>query len=130
MNSAYVVENIIPMIDQFRCNDAELRNQQVTLHFDNATIRNTTKVTDEMSIWGVGRIDHPAHRPDHAHCRLFLFGYLKQKLAGKQFSSRDEPICQIREWISEIPKQAFEDMFIGWQGRLRTCSDMGWIYIE
>jgi histone-lysine N-methyltransferase SETMAR len=130
MNSEYFAEHVIANLGWACRADDALQGQLITVHFDNAPIHNTKRVADELEAWGMERLEHPPYSPDLAPCDFFLFGYLKELLADKHFSTEEELTNAIGEAMEEIPKRVFRDAFIGWQNRLQTCCDAGGMYIE
>jgi hypothetical protein len=79
---------------------------------------------------GLKRMPHPAYNPDPLPCDLFLFGYLKDKLIDKAYTTPEELFSEVETIISEIPNDMISRVFLTWQERLRKCIEMQGNYIE
>jgi len=73
---------------------------------------------------------HPPYSPDISPCDFYLFGYLKNKIIGKTFGTKDELVSWIEEQISEIPKAQLKKVFEEWLERLQAVINMNGDYIE
>jgi hypothetical protein len=64
---------------------------------------------------------HPGDSPDLSPCDffLFLFGYLKDKLIDKQYSTPEELFAEVAMIISEIPNDLISRVFATRQERLQ-----------
>jgi hypothetical protein len=57
------------------------------LHYANAPVRDTEGVQESLAIFGFRRMKHPPYSPGFASCNFFLFGAMKQALAGQHFGT-------------------------------------------
>jgi hypothetical protein len=64
---------------------------------------------------------HPPYSPDLAPCDFYLFGYVKQRLAGFSFDSAEHPLEAVQEVLDGIEKVTLEAVFLEWTQRLRNC---------
>jgi histone-lysine N-methyltransferase SETMAR len=87
-------------------------------------------VTDKLDDQNLKRMPHPAYSPDLSPCDFFLFGYLKDKLIDKQYTTPEELFSEVTTIISEIPSDLISRVFATWQERLQKCCDMRGNYIE
>jgi hypothetical protein len=106
------------------------RQRKCALHFDNAPIHNSKVVTDKLDEQNLKRMPHPAYSPDVSPCNFFLFGYLKDKLIDKQYTTPEELLSEVTAIISEIPSDLISRVFATSQERLQKCCDMRGNYIE
>ena len=56
------------------------------MHLDNSKVHNSIMSMKKYDELGFKRPPHPAYSPDVAPSDFYLFGYLEQKLQGKQFN--------------------------------------------
>lgn len=101
-NSEYFINNILEKIFQITAERRAECHRKVTLHFDNARPHTARKVTQYMGVRHMKRAPHPPFSPDIAASDFYLFGYLKDRLAGLKFESPDELFECINE---ENPKR-------------------------
>ena len=131
INAEYFAESIVPSLvsvcypDGRRC-----RARKCVVHFDNAPIHNSKLVTEKLMEEGLKRMPHPAYCLGLSPCYFFLFGYLKEKLIDKEYTTPEELFTEVETIISEIPSDMISRVFLTWQERLRKCIEMRGNYIE
>ena len=67
----------------------------------------------------IRRAPQPPYSPDIAPSDFYLFGYLKEKLKGYKFNSKEELLSEIISILEEIPEQKLKEVFIAWERKLR-----------
>lgn len=75
------------------------------------------------------RAPHPPFSPDIAASDFYLFGYLKDRLAGLKFESPDELFEYINEILMKIPKETLINVFFEWEKRLKQVIENNGEYI-
>ena len=131
INSDAFINNIlIPITESKDFDKAKNQKQSFTLHMDNSRVHRSTEVKLFNKENGLKNAPHPAYSPDLAPSDFFLFGYLKHKMIGKEFSSVEE----LKQWIihefSLIPRKKLIEVFQEWENRLRLCISQHDNYIE
>jgi histone-lysine N-methyltransferase SETMAR len=130
-DAEYFSEYIIPsLVSICYPTGRSFRQRKCVVHFDNAPIHNSKVVTDKLDEQNLIRMPHPAYSPDLSPCDFFLFGYLKEKLIDKQYTTPEELFAEVTTIISEIPRDLFSRVFATWQERLQKCCDMQGNYLE
>ena len=77
----------------------------------------------------ITRAPQPPYSPDIAPSDFFLFGYMKEKLKGCKFSSKEELLSAIYAILEEIPEQQLKEVFIEWERRLEKVIASGGNYV-
>jgi hypothetical protein len=72
-----------------------LNERSTTLHFDNAPMPNTRRITGQLEQSESKRIGHPAHGPDLSPCDFFLLGYMKEGAMQRRKSLHP---CFLNPW--------------------------------
>ena len=128
-NSEYFITNILEKIYQMT-SDLGLKSRcKITLHFDNARVHTARKVIQFMDLHQMKRALHPPFSPDIAASDFYLFGFLKDRLAGKVFESVDELFEGIAQILSKIPQETLINVFHEWEERLRQVIEKNGEYI-
>jgi hypothetical protein len=124
MNAEYFAENIVPSLVSVCYPDGRCRARKCVVHFDNAPIHNSKLVTEKLMEEGLKRMPNPAYSPNLSPCDFFLFGYLKDKLIDKEYTTPEELFTEVETMISEIPSDMISRVFLTWQERLRKWIEM------
>jgi hypothetical protein len=131
MDAEYFSEYIIPsLVSICYPTGRSCRQRKCAVHCDNAPIHNSKVVTDKLDEQNLKRMPHPAYSPDLSSCDFFLFGYLKDKLIDRQYTTPEELFSEVTTIISEIPSDLISRVFATWQERLQKRRDMRGNYIE
>lgn len=75
------------------------------------------------------RAPHPPYSPDIAPSDFFLFGYVKGKMEGCHFESRDEVIEKVTSILLNIPHETLQRVFEEWEARLKKVIEINGEYI-
>jgi len=65
----------------------------------------------------IEKTPHPPFSPEIAPSDFYLFGYLKQTMAGQQYENPDQLYLAVDEILSEIPKDTLIGVFQTWERR-------------
>jgi transposase len=131
MNAEYFAEVILPSLVSVCYPDGRRsRGRKCVVHFDNAPIHNSKVVAEKLIEENLKRMPHPVYSPDLSPCDFFLFGYLKDRLVDKRYTTPEELFSEVETIISEIPNDMISRVFLTWQERLQKCIDMRGNYIE
>ena len=85
-NSECFINNILEKIYQIT-SDLRLKScRKITLHFDNARVNTARKVIQFMDLYQMKRTPHLPFSPYIAASDFYLFGFLKDRLAGQVLS--------------------------------------------
>lgn len=131
INSDAFINNILILIKESEDFDkAKNQKQSFTLHMNNSRVHRSTEVKLFLKENGLENAPHPACSPDLVPSDFYLFGYLKHKMIGQEFSSVEE----LKRWIiyefSLIPREKLIEVFQEWVNRLRLCLSQNGNYIE
>jgi hypothetical protein len=96
MDTNYFADNIIDEMTRLCYSQGRRsRERRVMLRFDNARIHYINTVRDRIAAAELEQIQHPPYSPDLAPCDFFLFGYVKEKLVGKQYETREDLVSEV-----------------------------------
>ena len=76
------------------------------------------------------RLPHPAYSPDISPNDFFLYGYVKERLKGFHFTSREDLVSKVNEIIENIDKSIWSSVFDDWIQRLRIVIDNNGDYMQ
>ena len=78
----------------------------------------------------IQRAPHPPYSPDLAPSDFYLFGRLKSRVTGVEFSDSDEIVEWIYDEFDKIPKDELKRVFAEWERRLIQSIERNGAYIE
>ena len=104
----------------------KLRSKGIKLHIDNARPHS---VQDKLDKLGISRLPHPPYSPDLAPSDFFLFGYLKNKLIGCNFDTREDLLFKSEKILKKITRDTLEKVFEEWIKRLKLCIELEGDYL-
>ena len=128
-NADYYINNILIPLTENGTLYPDTNGRRLNLHVDNARPHTAKKSTQTMEYLGLKKVPHPPYSPDIAPSDFFLFGYVKEKLKGIKFNSRDELIQKVIEILNSIPKELLSQVFDEWEKRLIQVIDTNGEYI-
>ena len=120
-NSDFVIFTLFPQL-----NDVAVAHRPVgglksyALHWDNArphVSNDTSTAVDELFKCS---LKHPPYSPDLVPSDFFLFGYLKNALAGKKCNTEQQLKNEIAKAFQTITKQMKMNVFNEWKRRLEV----------
>jgi transposase len=96
--------------------------RNLLLHADNARPHTAQKCRTFCAENGLQLATHQPYSPDLASSDFFLFGYVKDRLQGIVFASREELLAGIREVLDGISPGTLPRVFEHWMERLEWVS--------
>jgi hypothetical protein len=118
-NSVLVVDELFPGLEEVALKHRPKRGlKSYSLHWDNARPHKSVMTKDEAERRFSKLLPHPAYSPELAPSDFFLFGYLKDKLRGKQIFDRDGLEIEIELAFKTIKKETKKQVFDEWLKRL------------
>jgi hypothetical protein len=82
-NAAYFIDCVVTPLAQLHASAAgDNARRKLRLRFDNSPCHMSHAVSDAMRRLRCRRVPHPAYSPDLAICDFYLFGRIKDRLAG------------------------------------------------
>ena len=79
----------------------------VLLLHDNAPIQKCKIVQATIRLAGFIELNHPAYSPDIASSDYYLFSNLKKFLRGNNFSSDDEAVITVEDYLTDLNSEFF-----------------------
>lgn len=120
----YFTNNILAQFESSVNNmKGVLSSIKIRLHMENAKPHNAKLSKEKMEQLLIERLPHPAYSPDISPNDFFLNGYIKNKLKGKAFKSREALIDAIVEIIQKIEKNVWISAYDEWIRRLQEVID-------
>jgi hypothetical protein len=85
MNSTYFIECVLRPLTEICYPQGRGHMKGGSYNILMMRLFTTLGVQDSLANFGFRRMEHPPYRPDLASCDSFLFGAMKQPLAGQHF---------------------------------------------
>ena len=98
------------------------RSIKLRLHMDNA------KTNEKLIELHIERLPQPAYSPDICPNDFFLYSYVKNKLKGHRFETRDDLIKAVIEIIEKIDKSIWISVFDKWIEKLKKVIESNGSY--
>ena len=117
-NADYFRDEILEQINLKSSNDRETLGKKLVLHYDNAGPHTSKKVKKYLDQNKIIRTPQPPYSPDIAPSDFYLFGYVKERLKGCKFNSKEDLLSEIILILEEISEQELKEVFIEWERRL------------
>jgi hypothetical protein len=73
---------------------------------------------------------HPPYSLDIAPSDFYLFGKLKEQMAGSEFESTEDLLATIRSLTNAISRDELESVFQEWERRLEKRIQVGEDYVS
>lgn len=128
-NSEYYINNILKKLHESGGGFPDTNGKKLNVHADNARPHTSKMTIRYFETHGMKKVPHPAFSPDLAPSDFFLFGYVKLKLEGQSFTSRDELFSEVTQILNEIQPDVLKSAFLNWKERLQTIINNGGEYI-
>lgn len=127
----YFSNNILPKLKSSVNNmKGVITTIKLRLHMDNARPHNAKMSEQKMKELHIERLPHPPYSPDISPNDFFLYGYVKNKLKGRSFQSRDSLVNAVVDIIQKIDKDVWISVYNEWIRRLKEVIDKGGEYIH
>ena len=118
-DSQYFIEHVLkPITNSDIVAKSKRQKQRFIIHMDNSHVYKSKLTQSYITSHGLFMPRHPSYSPDISPCDFFIFGYLKSKIIGKTYATKEDLLLWIEEQISEIPKSILEKVFTEWLIRL------------
>ncbi len=103
---ASLIERLHDVISEKR--RGKINNGVLLLH-DNALVHKSHIVQAAIRQTGLVELNHPAYSPDIAPSDYHMFFHMKKFLRGKSFSSNDEVIRTVEDYIRDLDSKFFSN---------------------
>ena len=110
--------------------DGDWGQRKMVIHADNARPHTALRTLAFMAENSMKPAPHPPYSPDLAPSDFYLFGYVKGRLTGQEFESREHLFEAISDILRAIPNEKLMEVFLEWERRLQRCIDMDGEYVE
>jgi histone-lysine N-methyltransferase SETMAR len=121
-NSQFFIETILPSIEMKMAEHRpRLGATGAHPHMDNAKPHRSKKSIEKGDEMGFVLVPHPPYSPDIAPSDFFLFGYLKERLAGTSFPDEKTLISAVHQILTNIPIEMLCRVFDDWIRRLPSA---------
>jgi len=130
VNAARYCQTLNKLRDAVRRKRPGLLSKRPIMLHDNAT-PHTAAVTRQWFDryrWEV--LEHPPHSPDLAPSDYHLFGPMKRHLSGKRFTSDDEVVKEVRNWLAALDGDFFNQGIFALVHRWDKCLNREGDYVE
>jgi histone-lysine N-methyltransferase SETMAR len=103
-------------------------DDELLVHMDNAPCHKAKTTRDQLKDAKIIILPQPPYSPDLAPSDFFLFGFLKQRLKGKECSTSKEILKEAEKVMDSIPRRTRLRVFHEWIWRLQTVVENGGEY--
>jgi len=117
-NSNYFINEILHPVHKITAPLRKKFQGRIILHYDNARPHNSKKVDEYLASHHMDRTPHPPFSPDLAPSDFYLFGYIKNLLAGTSYKTPEDLSFAIQQILEGIPEHMLITVFEEWQRRL------------
>jgi hypothetical protein len=102
-NAAYFIDCVVTPLAQFHARAArDNSRRKLRLHFDNSPCHASQVVSDAMTHLRCRRVRHPAYSPDLTIRGFYLFGRMKERLAGVFVGDAEDLKNEVISILAEI----------------------------
>jgi transposase len=113
----YINTILIPLVER-RSAHGTANERKLIVHADNARPHTAKVSTQFLAENRMKPAPHPPYSPDLAPCDFYLFGYVKQRLAGFSFDSAEHLLEAVLEVLDGMETVTLEAVFLEWTQRL------------
>jgi hypothetical protein len=121
INAGYYIAEILKPLFQWRSIETPDNEPKLLVHADNAcphTAKLSAQYFDENRMKSA---PHLRYSPDLAPSDFYLFGYVKQCLAGLSFEDAYQFLAAVQGVLEGIEKVTMQMVFLEWMDRLKKC---------
>ena len=119
VNSANYCELLDKVKEDIRNKRIDLQSKRVIFHQDNARPHTANRTLEKIDTLSWELLTHPPYGPDLAPSDFHLFGPLKNHMRGKHFTTDDDVIDAVSEWLRRQPRDFYakgiNDFVTRWQ---------------
>jgi histone-lysine N-methyltransferase SETMAR len=77
--------------------------------YDNAHPHTANQTVETVNEFRFELLEHPPYSPDLGPSDFHMLGPMKEALRGRRFSSNEEVIGVVQNWLKTQPKELFSD---------------------
>ena len=123
-NAAYFIDCVVTPLAQLHASTAgDNARRKLRLHFDNSPCHTSRAVSDAMTRLRCRRVPHPAYSPDLAICDFYLFGRIKERLAGVSVGGAEDLRNEVMSILAEISYDEKSRAFNHWIERCEWVAE-------
>jgi hypothetical protein len=104
--------------------DGDVGRRKMVIHADTSRPHTALRTRPFMAENAIKPAPHPPYSPDLAPSDFDLFGYVKGRLTGQMFESREDLFDAIIQILRSIPMEKLMEVFLEWESRLHRCIDI------
>jgi hypothetical protein len=119
-DSQYFMDNImILLVEKVFSEGRDPDASRLHFHLDNCYVH-SSKVTEQFIAENhISRVLQPVYNPELALPDFWLFGHLKNSLAGRMFDDTEELLEGITSFLEEVQPSKLQVVFSHWVERVR-----------
>jgi transposase len=110
--------------------DGDVGRKKMVIQADNARNYTGLRTRAFMAENSMKSAPHPPYSPDLAPSDFYIFAYVKKRLTGQMFQSRNDLFEAIIEIPRSIPMEKLMEVFLEWERRLHGYIDIDGEYFE
>lgn len=130
ITGAYYVELLNRLREEISTKRPSLVDKKILFHQDNAPAHKSFLVMAKLDEYGFDVVNHPPYSPDLAPSDFFLFGNLKNHIAGRHFSTNEEVKVAVEAFFDSKDESFYEEGIKAYEDRLRKCIELHGEYTE
>jgi hypothetical protein len=117
--SQYFVDNLmVSLLEKVFSKGRNPHARRPHLHLVNFRVHFSRVVGQFIAQKDISRVSQPAYRPDLAPSDFWLFGHLKNSLAGRMFDDLEELLDGITSFLEEVQPSKLHVVFSHWTERV------------
>jgi histone-lysine N-methyltransferase SETMAR len=111
-DSQYFVDNImVPLVEKVFPKGRNPHARRLHLHLDNCRVHFSRVAEQFVAQNHISRVPQPAYTPDLAPSDFWLFGHLKNSLAGRMFDDPEELLDGTTSFLEEVHPSELQVVF-------------------
>jgi histone-lysine N-methyltransferase SETMAR len=114
----YIIELLSPLSD-WRRTQQRRTDRKLLIDADNAYPHIVQASRDFLEVYGMKQVPHPPYSSNLTPTDFYVFGHVKNCLAGASFADVDELLEAVMTILGEIEKVTLEAVFLEWMDRLK-----------
>jgi hypothetical protein len=119
-DSQYFVDDImVPLVEKVFPKGTNPRARRPHLHLDNCRVHFSRAAEQFIAQNHISSVPQPVYIPDLAPSDFWLFGHLKNFLAGEMFDDREAFLNVITSFLEEVQPSELHVVFSHWVERVR-----------
>jgi [histone H3]-lysine36 N-dimethyltransferase SETMAR len=126
----YYADLIAKLREAIKSQRRGMLRRGVLFHQDNAPVHESRVAVAAIHEAGFELLDHPPYSPDLAPSDFHLFPNLKEHLRGTVFSSDDDVMNAVNQWLEDQEEEFFQTGIKALEHRWTKCISVGGDYVE